>query len=58
MGDKQTPISQNLTKTFNSNIFVKFIPPEMSEEDIKKTFGEAGKIISIKIKTSVSNYDN
>lgn len=58
LGNKSTPISQNLTKTFNSNIFVKFIPAELSEEEIKKIFGEAGRIISVKIKTSISNYNN
>lgn len=46
------PISQNLTKTFNSNIYVKFIPSEISEEEIIKTFSEAGKIISYKISKS------
>ncbi len=33
-GDKISPISQNLTKTFNSNIFVKFIPANVSEDEI------------------------
>jgi RNA recognition motif-containing protein len=46
------PISQNLTKTFNSNIYVKFIPSEVTEEEIVKTFSEVGKIISYKISKS------
>lgn len=55
---KIRPISQNLTQTFNSNIFVKFIPNDVSEDDIKKTFSEVGKIISIKIKESKRTVDN
>ena len=43
------PISQNLSKTFNSNVFVKFIPNDIEEEELRKVFSEAGKIISIKI---------
>jgi RNA recognition motif-containing protein len=31
---------------------VKFIPSEISEEEITKTFGEVGKIISLKISKS------
>jgi RNA recognition motif-containing protein len=46
------PISQNLTKTFNSNVFVKFIPNDVSEEEILKTFSEVGTIISAKINKS------
>jgi hypothetical protein len=52
-GDKISPISQNLTKTFNSNIFVKFIPSDVSEEIIKKTFAETGNIISVRLKKSI-----
>jgi polyadenylate-binding protein len=50
---KISPISQNLTKTFNSNVFIKFIPSDVTEEELRKTFGEAGSIISVKIKKSV-----
>ena len=46
------PISQNLTKTFNSNVYVKFIPSDISEEEITNTFSEVGKIISLKISKS------
>ena len=31
-GNKLNPITQNLTKTFNSNIYVKFIPNDVTEE--------------------------
>lgn len=41
-----------MTKTFNSNVYVKFIPSEITEEEIFKTFSEVGKIISIKISKS------
>jgi polyadenylate-binding protein len=52
------PISQNLSKTYNSNIFVKFIPIDISEDEIVKVFGEVGTIVSIKIKTSTKMIDN
>lgn len=32
------PITQNLTMTFNSNVYVKFIPDGVSEEDVRKKF--------------------
>lgn len=52
------PITQNLTKTFNSNIYVKFIPAETSEEDVRKkfTFAEDIQILSLKINTSIKKY--
>jgi len=37
---------------------VKFIPPEISEEEIKKVFSEAGQIISVKIKKSMTKVDD
>lgn len=48
-GAKMGPISQNLTKTFNSNVYVKYIPNDISEEEVKKTFSEVGTIISMRI---------
>jgi hypothetical protein len=30
------PISQNLTKTFNSNVYIKHIPSEVTEEELRK----------------------
>lgn len=48
-GSKMGAISQNLTKTFNSNVYVKFIPNDISEEEVKKTFSQAGNIISMRM---------
>eukprot|EP00350_Pseudokeronopsis_sp_OXSARD2_P007899 CAMPEP_0170543294 /NCGR_PEP_ID=MMETSP0211-20121228/2456_1 /TAXON_ID=311385 /ORGANISM="Pseudokeronopsis sp., Strain OXSARD2" /LENGTH=209 /DNA_ID=CAMNT_0010846629 /DNA_START=553 /DNA_END=1183 /DNA_ORIENTATION=+ len=48
--NKISPISQNLIKTFNSNVFIKFIPSEVTEDELKKLFGEVGNIISVKLK--------
>lgn len=50
--EKISQISQNLAKTFNSNVFVKFIPRDVTEEEIAKVFSEAGTIISMKINQS------
>lgn len=43
------PISQNLSKTFNSNVYIKFIPNDVTEEQLKEKFSEAGNIISLKM---------
>jgi RNA recognition motif-containing protein len=49
-GSKINPITQNLTKTFNSNIFVKFIPNEVNEDELRTKFAmKDSKIISIKL---------
>ena len=42
-------ISQNLTKTFNSNVYVKFIDNSVTEEELRKTFSEVGNIISMRM---------
>lgn len=54
------PISQNLTKTFNSNIYVKHIPADVTEEELRKkfTFAEDAKIISLKLNTSVKKFND
>lgn len=48
-GSKLHPISQNLSKTFNSNVYVKFIPVDVTEDELREKFSAAGKIISIKM---------
>lgn len=57
-GSKIHPISQNLSKTFNSNVYVKFIPNDITEEELRKTFSEAGKIISVKMDQRVQRFEN
>jgi polyadenylate-binding protein len=54
------PIAQNLTKTFNSNIYVKHIPSDVSEEDLRKkfTFSEDAKIISLKLNASIKKFND
>lgn len=42
-------IDQNKQSTFNSNVYVKFIPLETTHDEIKDTFAKCGKIISIKL---------
>jgi RNA recognition motif-containing protein len=44
------PINQNMTKNLNSCIFVRHIPIETSEEEIRSTFAPYGNILSIKLK--------
>ena len=45
------PIAQNITKTFISNIYVKRLPENISEEALRKTFtfGDDVKIISLRL---------
>mgnify|MGYP006209308713 CR=1 FL=1 len=43
-------ITQNMKTTFEANIFVKFVPTETSEDEFKEKMGEAGKVISVKLK--------
>lgn len=57
-GSKITPISQNLTQTFNSNVFVKFIPNEIDEEALRKAFAiKDAQIISVKLTPAKSRYE-
>lgn len=51
------PIAQNLTKTYNSNVYVKFIPNDVTEDEIRKTFSEIGKIISMRLDKCVRKID-
>jgi RNA recognition motif-containing protein len=39
-----------MAKNFNSNLFVKNVPNEVTEEEINKVFSTYGKILSIKLK--------
>lgn len=39
-----------MAKNFNSNLFVKYVPNEVTEEEISKVFSTYGKILSIKLK--------
>lgn len=49
-GNKLNAITQNLTKTFNSNIYVKFIPNDVTEDQLREKFTIKGfEIISIKL---------
>lgn len=50
------PINQSMTKNLNSCIFVRSIPAESTEEDVRKVFQPFGSIISIKLKKKVSPF--
>lgn len=56
-GQKQggaNPIVKNQKEAFKSNIFVRFIPKDTTEEQIREKFSQAGKIASIKLKDHVN----
>lgn len=50
-------IDQQMKETFKSNIYVRNIPKEITEEEFKEKMGEAGKIISVRLKDMVQNID-
>jgi RNA recognition motif-containing protein len=48
--NKVNPIAQNLATTFNSNIYIKFIPNDVTEDELKTKFTiPDSKIVSIKL---------
>lgn len=58
-GSRLNPITQNLTKTFNSNIYVKFIPNDVTEEQLRKAFTmKDSNIVSIKLTKFVKKIDD
>lgn len=58
-GSKINPITQNLTKTFNSNIYVKFIPNHVTEDELRKTFTmKDSKIVSVKLSKWIKKFDD
>ena len=55
------PIIKNQKEDYESNVFVRFIPKDVTEEQLKAKFLEAGSIASIKLKDqmhgqAISNY--
>lgn len=49
-GSRLNPITQNMTRTFNSNIYVKFIPNDVTEEQLRQAFTvKDSNIVSIKL---------
>jgi len=46
----QNPIIKNQKEAFKSNIYVRFIPKDVTEQILKEKFSEAGPIASIKLK--------
>jgi len=58
-GSRLNPITQNLNKTFNSNIYIKFIPNEVTEEELRKTFSmKDANIVSIKLTKFVKKIED
>jgi len=46
------PIQRNLTKNFDSNLFVKNIPTAITEEQFKQEFEKFGPVISVRFRTN------
>ncbi len=57
-GARVNQITQNLSKTFNSNIYVKYIPSSVTEEELREKFTmKDSKIISIKLQKWMNKND-
>jgi len=48
------PIVKNQKEAFKSNIFIRFLPKDVTEEIIRDKFSQAGQIASIKLKDHVN----
>jgi polyadenylate-binding protein len=53
MGKQMPLITQQMKKAYESNLYVQFIPKEISEEQLKEEMSKAGKVISVKLKDFV-----
>lgn len=42
---------------FKSNIYVKFIPKEVTQQEVEEKFSQAGTILSVKLKDFTVNYN-
>lgn len=49
---KQAPIGQNLAKNYDSNLFIKNIPTNVSEEELKGVFEKYGNVVSVKFRVN------
>lgn len=47
---KQEPITKAMKQTFESNIFIRYIPKEITEEEFKTHMEKAGTVISLKLR--------
>lgn len=46
------PIQQNLTKNFDSNLFIKNLPADLTESNFKAAFEKFGPVVSVKFRTN------
>ena len=44
------PIQNSMKKTYESNLFVKNIPAEITEDEVIKLFEECGPVMSVKLR--------
>ena len=52
------PIAQNISATFNANVYIRFIPLTVTEEELKEkfSFGDAEKHNILSVKLNVKEY--
>jgi len=41
-----------LTKNFDSNLFIKNLPADLTEDEFKQTFEKHGPVVSVKFRTN------
>jgi polyadenylate-binding protein len=44
-----TPIAKNMKKTFDNNIFVNYLPLDVTEDQVKETFEVTGKVLQLRL---------
>ena len=49
-GKSEPPISHAMKETFKSNIYIRFIPKEVSEEEFTAMMSKIGKITSLRLR--------
>lgn len=55
---KANSIQQTFKKSYDSNLYIKFIPSGVTQQELLDTFGQAGKIISSKLNTTHASVAN
>jgi polyadenylate-binding protein len=50
LGQNVPPIAQAMKETFKSNIYVRFIPKDVTDKEVEEKMAKVGKILSLKVR--------
>ena len=52
-----TPIALQMKKTYDSNVYVKYVPASINEKQLREEFSKVGNVISVKLNSPTgANY--